>query len=101
MLARNRSITVVDGSGNVCSDGSNIDRLYLLHRLYCGSLTLIKESTLLRPLLMTLALVENAAENFQRSALLLENHTDALCELIQAVNLEELVDSEAATEETA
>ena len=92
LLSRNRSITVLDGSGNAISNGSSIDKLYLLNRLYHGSTKLAKEeSTSLRPSLMATALLENATKNFQHTALLLSSHTDMLCEFMKDAKLENTV----------
>lgn len=92
LLSRNRIIVVYNQYGNKCSNGSSIDRLYSLNRLYSGSATLVKESTLLRPLLSggALVLVEVASADFQCASRLVSSHTDMLCELIQAVNVENL-----------
>jgi hypothetical protein len=63
-----------------------------------GYKELVKESTSLRPLLVATALIESASETFQKSALLLSNHADILCELLHDANLEDLF---VASEETA
>lgn len=82
LLSRNRKITVLDKSGQKCSNGSTIDKLYSLNKFYNGSAALMKESTLsLRPQLVTTVLAESASGNFQRTALLMSDHTDMLCEL--------------------
>jgi hypothetical protein len=83
LLSRNRYIEVVDFLGQRLSNGSAIDNLYALNRFYCGSTDLVKEPSPLRSLLASSALVSNASANFQRTALVLEMHTEVLCEWIQ------------------
>ena len=89
LLSRNRNITVYDNAGNYFSNGPFIDSLYLLNHFYCGSATLVKESTSWRPLLVATALMENASEDFQYISLLLSNHVDVLCEFIQGMHGQE------------
>lgn len=81
LLSCNRNITVLDGSGERCSDGSGIDMLYALNRLYNGPLD--KKSGSSRALLVGTVLVGRASGDFRFSALLLSRHTDGLCELLQ------------------
>ncbi|GAX14189.1 hypothetical protein FisN_20Hu188 [Fistulifera solaris] len=83
LLSRNRYIEVVDSSGKRLSNGPAIDNLYALNRFYCGATNLVKEPSPLRSLLASSALVSNASANFQRTALVLEMHTDVLCYWIQ------------------
>ncbi len=69
LLSRNRKITVLDRSGNQISNGTSIDKIYALNRFYNGSDELVKESlTSLRLCLVTMALVESASQNYQRTA---------------------------------
>ena len=88
LLRRNRKITVLDHSGNLFSNGSSIDSLYLLNRFHCGSVELATESASWRPPLIATALMERASEDFQYTSLVLSNHADVLCEFIQSLNEE-------------
>ena len=88
LISRNRNIKVYDKSGKRCSNGPRIDKLYQRNAFYHGSAGLVKESISTRPLLVATALVESTSEHFQFSALLLSNHADVLCELIQDIDLE-------------
>ncbi|GAX17965.1 hypothetical protein FisN_18Hu176 [Fistulifera solaris] len=87
LLSRNRNITVYDKTDKRCSNGPKIDRLYALNAFYSGSAALVKESIENRPPLVTTALLERAAENFQYTVLLLSNHTDLLCEFVSEIDL--------------
>ena len=91
LISRNRNITVYDRFGGRCSKVPRIHKIYLLNAFFHGSAELVKDSSPDRPLLAATALVESAAESFQYSALLLSNHTDMLCGLIQDINLDEIV----------
>lgn len=82
---------MLDGSGDTITNGLSIDKLYAFNRFYLGLSKLVKESTAARPLLVSAALVESASETFQRTALLLYDQLDVLCELVIAMNLEEQV----------
>ncbi|GAX17895.1 hypothetical protein FisN_18Hh101 [Fistulifera solaris] len=90
LLSRNRKIVVYNSSGKRCSNGEAIDTIYLLNDILNGSTDLVKESTSLRPLLVATALVESTSRKFLHSALLMSNHADMLCELMQVVNIEEV-----------
>ena len=87
LLSRNRNITVCYKSGDRCSDGPRIDNLYLLNDIFNESPELVKESTSVRPSLVATALVDSASEKFRHTELLLSNHPDMLCELIQGISL--------------
>ena len=100
LLSRNRNIAVYDRSCNRITDGSTIDKLYALNRLYRASAWLVKESPLVRPWLVGTALVEKGSKNFQRTALLLSDHEDVLCDFIaHHTNMEECVASQSTLEE--
>ena len=88
LLDRNRNVTVCNYRGKNFTNKGSIDKLYALNRFHCGSTELMKEDTSLRPLLVVTALAESASENFQYTALLLSDHADMLCELIQVVNID-------------
>lgn len=89
LLSRSRNIALLDKNGERYSNGSSIDRLCALNRFYHGSIPLMNESRLLRPLLVAMALLESVSEKFQHTALLLANHTDALCDSMHSVSFEE------------
>ncbi|GAX20910.1 hypothetical protein FisN_1Lh434 [Fistulifera solaris] len=82
LLSRNRTITVLDDTGTIISDGSSVDELYSLNRFYNGSKALSKDSASLRRELVTKTLLESASNCFQRSALLLFHLTDVLCDFL-------------------
>jgi hypothetical protein len=90
LLSVNRKIIVWDERENPFSDGSSIDALYELNRFYRGSAGLVAESPAERQLLLASALMENAADNLQCSALLLFDHLDVLFDLLQFAHLNEL-----------
>ncbi len=71
----------------MCSNGSRIDKLYLLNRFYHGSETLVKESPTLRPLLVATSLVDSVC--IKHTALLLSNHADMLCEFLNGLDVDE------------
>jgi hypothetical protein len=89
LLSNNRNIVVVDSSGNICTNGSTIDKAYALNDFYNSSLGLVNEScSVLRPLLVTSALTESrASTNVQYTGLLLSRHVDTLCEFIHGADL--------------
>ena len=100
LISRNRKIGVYDPSSKKITDGSTIDKLYSLNRLYHASTFLKKESPLVRLWVVGTALVENESGNFQRAALLLSNHEDVLCEcIIHNMNTEECDASQSTLEE--
>ena len=99
LVSRNRDITVFDYYFQRITDGSSIDKIYALNCFYHGSASLTKESADVRPLLFTTALNRSAFANFQYTALLLSNHTDMLCELVNGVNLDGVVTAEHVSDE--
>lgn len=101
LLSRNRNITVLDDSDKRITNGSTIDKLYSLNRLYHGSMDMVKDATSLRPLLVATALVESASENFPSTALLLADHMGTLCEFMHGANGDEFDISQSAPEEEA
>jgi hypothetical protein len=82
-LSYNRNITVTDGFRDVYTDGLLVDEIYALNRFYRESKTLVFVPQSERPLLVATALTRSASDHFQRSALLLADHADALLDLIQ------------------
>ena len=92
-LSDHRNITVMDENDNIYSDDEGvIDELYSLNRFYSGSASLVVKPLSERTSLVSTALMEMASNDFQRSALLLSNHTDALYELVQYAQLDELLE---------
>lgn len=89
LLSHNRYITVTTVFGQIYSDGQSIDELYSLNRFYRGSVDLAVEPPPERPSLVATALVKTASTDFQRSALLLSNHVDALCDIVSLAKLDE------------
>ncbi len=86
MLSRNRSIRFprdLSGTGwleqfmRAPSSG-----IISLNRFYRGSASLGRAAQSIRPTLVGTSLIQSASGIFQRSALLLANHTDALCQLL-------------------
>ena len=94
LLSRNRNITVADRDGRIYSDRSSIDEIYALNRFYQGSAGLLVLPPLERLSLVATALGKRATNTFQRTALLLSNHTDTLWELVQFAKLDELNDED-------
>ena len=90
LLSHNRRITVMNEMGDVYTDGSAIDELYSLNRFYRNSARLAVGPTSERSPLVATALMNSTTANFQRSALLLSDHADALHELVQFARLDEL-----------
>ncbi|GAX17681.1 hypothetical protein FisN_10Lu403 [Fistulifera solaris] len=101
LLSRNRSIVVLDESGDKLSNGRRINRLYALNRLYNGSASLLEAPTEVRSLFVPMALTKRTARKFQHAALLLFDHTVTLCEYMESVDLDELdADGEATLDES-
>ncbi len=96
-LSHNRNITVFNGKNDIHSNGSLIDDIYSLNRFFRGSADLVVRSSSERTFLVVTALVESASRDLQRSALLLSNHVDALCELVQWAKLDERSEDESST----
>lgn len=88
LLSRNRRLEV-HGSWMVLSTvKQEIDELYSFNRFYNGSESLRAVLQFERMTLIGTTLTEKASGGFQRSALLIANHTYSLCELIQSANLD-------------
>jgi hypothetical protein len=77
---------VTKENGSIYTDGLYIDALYSPSRFYRGSIDVMVEPPSEQPLLVATTLTESASNSFQRSALLMSDHTDALCELVQFVD---------------
>ncbi|GAX12888.1 hypothetical protein FisN_11Hu313 [Fistulifera solaris] len=86
LLSRNRSITVVNHENQKISNGSSIDKLYALNRIYWGSESLVKETPGLRSALVPSALTESCSNSFQFIALIWSGHSDLLCELLHGAH---------------
>lgn len=100
LLLHNHNIKVLNRRGEICTDGSSIDKFYALNRIYNGSAQVIKEPALIRHSLVAAALIENASKDFQFTALLLFQQTDVLFDFLQGLPLEEHVFSLGLAEET-
>ena len=87
-LSHNRNIILTNGKDEIYIDGLLIDKLYSLNRFYRRSEDLAPSSE--RPSAMATAVVESASKDFKHAALFLFRHVDALCELIQFADLNEL-----------
>ncbi len=83
LLARNPNIIVTNENDDIYTDGSLVDELYAMHRFFHGSAELAIQPPLERVSLVGTALVEQASNDFCRSAILLSHHADALNELVQ------------------
>ena len=101
LLSRNRNIEVLNIAGKRLTNGTTIDTLYSINRVYKKSATLLKESLSLRPLLMATALAECASEKFAPTALLLAHHADMLCEFVDGLDLDSSDADEQALEDAA
>ena len=97
-LAHNRYIRVTNAEGAIHTDGYFVDKLYELNAIYRGSKDLGIEPPPERPSLVTNALVTRASTNFQYSALLLSNHADALCEIVQFANVNGLDTADSSSQ---
>lgn len=83
LLSRNRNITVLNYSGKKITNGLRIDKVYALNQFFHESASLMKESAALKPTLVTSALLNSSSQNFPYTGVMLSNHTDVLCELMQ------------------
>jgi hypothetical protein len=83
LLQKNRSIEVLNYFGERITDGDEIDRIYSFNGFLRGSEGLAQSSPSLMTPLVGEALTRSASGDFQRNALLMANHTDALLELVQ------------------
>ncbi|GAX17698.1 hypothetical protein FisN_10Lu417 [Fistulifera solaris] len=101
LLLRNQNIEVVNSQGKRITNGSSIEKLYALHDFYRGSSSLVKDSDSLRSSLVVTTLTESSLANFQYTALLLADHADKLCELLDGFTLESVDDAGQAVEELA
>jgi hypothetical protein len=102
LLSRNRNVSVFDEEGHRrITNGTTIDALYSFNRFFHGSAAVVKESPSFRPRLITVTLTESALGDFRRTALLLSDHADALCELLDCSGAVSAVAAKHATEEVA
>ena len=99
LLTRNRIIAVTNEFGDVYLDGNHIDKLYALNAFFRGSKVLSTEPPAKRSNLVATTLIKTASKNFKRSAFLLSNHADALCELVQFAKLDDL-NADASSQST-
>ncbi|GAX17925.1 hypothetical protein FisN_18Hu133 [Fistulifera solaris] len=86
LLSHKRNLAVVGDFGGVYTDGDLVDEIYSFNRFFMGSASIVDEALSRRSSLVTTALVESASYDFRLNALLLANHADILCELIQFVD---------------
>ena len=68
-LERLLSLAILDTDGEKISNGTTVDKLYLLNGFFRGNAQLVKESAFLRPLLLATALTGSASRSFQHTAL--------------------------------
>lgn len=87
LLRQNRHIDVIKYNEDRVTDGDEIDQLYAFNRFFRDSQGLAQEPLSLLPSLVREALTHGASGDFRRSALLMANHTDSLCELVQYSSL--------------
>lgn len=84
LLRRNWHIVVKDENDMLITDGGSvIRRQYLFNRFRNRSLILHQTQPLIRPFLIFETLIQRAENDFQRIAVLLAEHTDTLCEMLQ------------------
>ncbi|GAX16382.1 hypothetical protein FisN_10Hh400 [Fistulifera solaris] len=90
LLLRNENITVLDIFNHRCFTfhSSKIAEIYQ-NRFYHGSERLVKDCISVRPMLMCTAVVQRASKNFRRTACLLSDHTDILCQLFKIATEQE------------
>ncbi|GAX17706.1 hypothetical protein FisN_10Lu425 [Fistulifera solaris] len=100
LLTRNRNIEIIDVAGQRITNGSSIDKLYALNRIYVGSSLLMKDSAPLRPCLVATALTESVLGSFQHTALIVSNHADILFEFLHDLDIESLLIETEKREET-
>jgi hypothetical protein len=80
---------VTNENGNVYADEEGIvEELYSLNRFYQGSAEIVAFSSSCRASLVATTLVKSASKDFQRTALMLENHSDILHELMQYADID-------------
>ena len=91
LLSRKRNVKVVDSSEDTITTGTSIEKIYSLNRFFHDSASLTKVSAALRPQLVASALAESASGIFQRTALLLDQHTDMLCKFVGHMEMEVLL----------
>lgn len=89
-LSHNRNVDVTNTEGDIYADWCMADELYSLNLFYRGSKALVVDPLSERSSLVATALMESISNNFQRSALLMFDHVDALHELVQYAQLDEL-----------
>ncbi|GAX21374.1 hypothetical protein FisN_12Lu108 [Fistulifera solaris] len=83
LLKTNRNIQVIDYNWYTFTDDDEIDRLYAFNDFFGDCQDLLEESMELLPSLVGEILTQCASHDFRRSAFLMANHTEALCELMQ------------------
>ncbi|GAX20220.1 hypothetical protein FisN_12Hu066 [Fistulifera solaris] len=96
LLNRNRFIEVLDRHGNRVTDGDEIDQIYRFNRFYQDCQGLKRGALSLLPPLVGEVLVGSASGDYQQSAFLMANYTDALCELVQYSSLFQLEEHDSS-----
>jgi hypothetical protein len=82
LLKRNKKIRVVDRFDELVTDGALIDQQYALNRFSLSHEQLKGHTPSLRSAFIGTSLVESASANIARTASLLFQHTDVLCDLV-------------------
>ncbi|GAX18852.1 hypothetical protein FisN_26Hu154 [Fistulifera solaris] len=83
LLSHNRNVVVMNFDDQIFTNGLMINAHYSLNRFYRGSVGLVAEPPSERLSLVATALLKNSRNDLQRSALLLSDHLDLLCESVQ------------------
>ncbi len=79
LIKRNRFIEVIDMHDKPCTDGDKVDALYAFNDFFFDSEYLQEELPATRLPLVIEALSQYAADDLQRTALLVAHHVDVLC----------------------
>jgi hypothetical protein len=83
LIKRNQYIEVIACIGGRPTDGDEVDRLYAFNHFFRNLRHLKRLPLSFLSTLVGTILINSAGNDFPRSALVIGNHTDALCELIQ------------------
>jgi hypothetical protein len=99
LLSRNRRIELRGEWMAFLMHQGEIDEIHSFNRFYTGLESLKSSSQAYRTTLVGMALTEIASGDYHRSALLMANNTDSLCEIIHSANLPSFSEY-AASDET-
>jgi hypothetical protein len=83
LLKQNRYIDVVKWNGDRVTDDDEIARLYAFNYFFRDCQTLAQEPLSRLPSLVYEILLHSASMDYRRSALVMANHVDAVCALVQ------------------